>query len=51
MAGLSSGNADPEGGTADEFDTRDCPRCGASVKRLPYHLTETCPERPGGGGA
>jgi len=37
-------NAGGAANTVDRFASRDCPFCDASVKRLPNHLRNHCPE-------
>ena len=39
------GNPDPDWSSHDEIPERECPFCGATIKRLPDHLRyEGCSE-------
>ena len=31
------------GNNPAEYGTHECPRCGETVKKLPYHLRNNCP--------
>jgi len=43
MSGIDNGNPNPTpSDNGGEYDLRDCPFCGESVKLLPNHLPD-CP--------
>jgi transposase len=50
---MSNQPGTPDAGGAahvpDNYPTRDCPLCGATVKNVPSHLRHECPDNGHGG--